>query len=216
MINKSFWEDKKVLVTGHTGFKGSWLSLWLNILGAKVSGIALPPDSNPSLFNQLRTKDFLESNIFVDIRDKFLLKEKIVELKPEIVFHMAAQPLVRKSYLNPIETWEVNVMGSLNLLKILTELDLPCAVVMVTTDKVYRNEEWVFGYREEDRLGGFAPYSSSNLSVWSLVLNLSLTLVTPGVFNAPNRTADLICADGSSNSKLKGIGLSEPFNIAGK
>ena len=200
MINKSFWKDKKVLITGHTGFKGSWLSIWLNLLGAKVSGIALPPESSPSLFNQLQLSDLLEANFYVDIRDKLFLKEKIFELKPEIVFHMAAQPLVRKSYLNPIETWEVNVMGSLNLLKILTELDSPCAVVMVTTDKVYRNEEWVFGYREEDHLGGFDPYSSSKAACEIAISSWRSSFCR----NFKNKPANLFIASARSGNVIGG------------
>ena len=161
MVNKKFWEDKKVLITGHTGFKGSWLSLWLNSMGSNVSGIGLEPYLKLSLYEQLKIKNLFSSSFYVDIRNKSLLKEKIVSIKPEIIFHLAAQPLVRESYKNPIETWEVNVIGSLNILKILTELDIKCAVVMVTTDKVYKNNEWDYGYRENDTLGGYDPYSAS-------------------------------------------------------
>jgi len=161
MINQEFWKNKNVLVTGHTGFKGSWLSLWLKLLGANVSGLSLPPNSNPSLYERLELSNLLESEFFVDIRNKKLLQEKVYLLKPDIVFHLAAQPLVRKSYLDPISTWEINVMGSLNLLKNLSELEPYCAVVMVTTDKVYKNNEWVYGYKENDPLGGYDPYSSS-------------------------------------------------------
>ena len=161
MINKKFWEDKKVLITGHTGFKGSWLSLWLNSMGSNVSGIGLEPYLELSLYEQLKIKNLFSSSFYVDIRNKSLLTEKIVSIKPEIIFHLAAQPLVRESYKNPIETWEVNVFGSLNILKILTELDIKFAVVMVTTDKVYKNNEWDYGYRENDTLGGYDPYSAS-------------------------------------------------------
>jgi len=161
MINKKFWQNKKVLVTGHTGFKGSWLSLWLNSMGSNVSGIGLEPDIELSLYKQLMMENFLSSSFYVDIRNRSLLKEKIAFIQPEIIFHLAAQPLVRESYKNPLDTWEINVIGSLNILKILTELDIRCVVVMVTTDKVYKNKEWNYGYRENDTLGGYDPYSAS-------------------------------------------------------
>ena len=161
MSEDKYFKNKKILITGNTGFKGSWLSIWLKLLGANVSGLSLPPNSNPSLYERLELSNLLESEFFVDIRNKKLLQEKVFLLKPDIVFHLAAQPLVRKSYLDPISTWEINVMGSLNLLKNLSELEPYCAVVMVTTDKVYKNNEWVYGYKENDPLGGYDPYSSS-------------------------------------------------------
>ena len=161
MIDKYFWRNRKVLITGHTGFKGSWLSFWLKYLGAKVYGISLPPNTNPSLFNQLNLKDSLDENSFIDIRNNLELNKKILKVNPEIVFHLAAQPLVIESYKNPLITWDTNVMGSLNLLNSLTNLKTISAVIMITTDKVYKNKEWIYGYREEDELGGHDPYSAS-------------------------------------------------------
>jgi len=159
----SFWSGMRVLVTGHTGFKGSWLSFWLHQLGAEVFGVALEPETNPSLFGQLH----LEKNIhhFIgDIRDEILIRQKIITIQPDIVFHLAAQPLVRRSYREPLLTWQTNVMGTANLLNALVEIKSTCAVVIVTTDKVYENREWIYPYRECDRLGGLDPYSSSKAS----------------------------------------------------
>ena len=161
MIHKSFWQNKNVLITGHTGFKGSWLALWLLKKGAKVSGISLEPNTNPSLFDQLEINLELQNNYYQDIREEKKIQELINNVKPDIVFHMAAQPLVRESYLDPLGTWDVNVMGSLNILSAISDLSNLCAVVMITTDKVYKNKEWQFGYRENDELGGYDPYSAS-------------------------------------------------------
>lgn len=164
-----FWQGKVVVVTGHTGFKGSWLTLWLQALGAKVTGFALPPDTQPALFEQLYPRG-LKSHGFDDgslahhlgdIRDRAQLLKLIAATQPDVVFHLAAQPLVRRSYQEPSLTWETNVMGTLNLLESLRGLEQPCAVVVVTSDKVYDNREWLYGYRELDRLGGRDPYSAS-------------------------------------------------------
>ena len=154
MLNTSFWAGRKVLVTGHTGFKGSWLSLWLSELGADVCGVALEPESTPALFNQLGLAKQLSGHHRVDIRDPAALASIVSEFHPQVVLHLAAQPLVRRSYQDPLGTWETNVQGTLNLLEALKSLKKPCAVVMVTTDKVYANQEWNYGYREDDRLGG--------------------------------------------------------------
>ena len=161
MIDKSFWENRKVLITGHTGFKGSWLSFWLNSLGAKIYGISLPPNTEPSLFSQLGLENNIEDNNYIDIRDNLELNRKITTLAPEIVFHLAAQPLVLEGYKNPLDTWETNLMGSLNLLNSLTNLKSKTTVIMITTDKVYKNKDWIYGYREDDELGGHDPYSAS-------------------------------------------------------
>jgi CDP-glucose 4,6-dehydratase len=155
-----FWRDRNVLVTGHTGFKGSWLTLWLTSLGARVAGFALEPDTNPSLFSQLGLADAIDHRIG-DICDARAIADRVAEVRPEVVFHMAAQPLVRRSYAEPALTWQTNVMGTVHLLEALRPIDRPCAVVIVTTDKVYENREWVHAYREPDRLGGHDPYSSS-------------------------------------------------------
>jgi CDP-glucose 4,6-dehydratase len=160
MGRKDFWLRKRVFLTGHTGFKGSWLSIWLNSLGAEVTGYALPPPTNPSLFDLARVSDLLTSNLG-DIRDLDLVREKIKLVKPEIVIHMAAQPIVRDSYRLPVETYAVNVMGTVNLLVAVRHCPGVRAVVNVTTDKCYENREWVWGYRENEPMGGYDPYSNS-------------------------------------------------------
>jgi CDP-glucose 4,6-dehydratase len=159
-VDQGFWKGKRVFLTGHTGFKGSWLSLWLHSMGAVVKGYSLEPNTNPSLFSILSLVDLIHSEIG-DIRDLSKLKESIVTFKPEIVIHMAAQPLVRYSYKEPIETYSTNVMGTANVLEGIRLCDTVKAVVVVTTDKVYENKEWTWGYRENEPLGGYDPYSSS-------------------------------------------------------
>ncbi len=160
-ITPEFWKGRRVLLTGHTGFKGSWLALWLSEMGAEVSGVGLPPDSNPHLFEQLGLERRLRAHHLADIRDPEVLAAIAASSQPEVVLHLAAQPLVRRSYRDPLGTWATNVQGSLNLLEAVKPLQHPCAVVMVTTDKVYANREWDYGYRENDRLGGHDPYSAS-------------------------------------------------------
>jgi CDP-glucose 4,6-dehydratase len=160
MPNRSFWQGRKVFLTGHTGFKGSWLSLWLNALGAKVTGYALDPPTQPSLFEQAKVAGDVRS-IHGDIRDFPPLKSAITECKPEVVIHMAAQSVVRRGYEDPIETYSSNVMGTVHLLEVLRQTNQPCVVVNVTSDKCYENREWAWGYREIDPLGGHDPYSNS-------------------------------------------------------
>ena len=155
-----FWRGKKVLVTGHTGFKGAWLSLWLHRLGARVTGLALPPATDPNLFSLARLEQLLEHYV-IDIRDKHALANIVEAAVPEIVFHLAAQPLVRPSYADPLETFEINVLGTANLLEALRHCSSLRATVAVTTDKVYKNFEWCYPYRENDSLGGHDPYSAS-------------------------------------------------------
>ncbi|ECE8685109.1 CDP-glucose 4,6-dehydratase, partial [Salmonella enterica subsp. enterica serovar Typhimurium] len=155
-----FWQGKRVFVTGHTGFKGSWLSLWLTEMGAIVKGYALDAPTVPSLFEIVRLNDLMESHIG-DIRDFEKLRNSIAEFKPEIVFHMAAQPLVRLSYEQPIETYSTNVMGTVHLLETVKQVGNIKAVVNITSDKCYDNREWVWGYRENEPMGGYDPYSNS-------------------------------------------------------
>lgn len=157
---RSFWKGKKVFITGHTGFKGSWMTFWLNELGTEVAGFSLTPDQNPSLFELLKLETTCTHHI-KDIRNAQDIKSSIVEFQPDIIFHLAAQPIVLKSYEDPVMTWETNVMGTINLLEACKELKNPCSVVVITTDKVYENKEWYYGYRENDTLGGYDPYSSS-------------------------------------------------------
>lgn len=150
----------RVLVTGHTGFKGSWLCEWLLSLGAEVTGYALEPDTTPAIFTQLGLAGRLR-HVVGDIRSAGTVRRLIVETRPDFLFHLAAQPLVRRSYRDAIYTWETNVLGTVNVLDALRQLSRLCAAVMVTTDKCYDNREWVYGYRENDPLGGYDPYSSS-------------------------------------------------------
>ena len=155
-----FWQDKRVLLTGHTGFKGTWLALWLQRLGAEVAGISLEPNTTPNLFNLARIANGMTSH-FCDIRDASKLTKIIRDAHPEVVFHLAAQPLVRASYRDPLATYATNVMGTAHVLDALRGLDSIKVAVMVTTDKVYSNNEWLYPYRETDALGGHDPYSAS-------------------------------------------------------
>jgi CDP-glucose 4,6-dehydratase len=157
---RGFWRGKHVFMTGHTGFKGSWLSLWLQHLGADVTGYALNPPTNPSLFDVANVGNGMRSTI-ADIRDAETLSKAMRVAKPDIVIHMAAQPLVRYSYQAPVETYTTNVMGTVHLLEAVRQTDSVRAVVNVTTDKCYENKEWPWGYRENDPMGGYDPYSSS-------------------------------------------------------
>ena len=159
-MNKEFWKGKRVLITGHTGFKGSWLSLWLQSVGSDVLGYALPPPTRPSLFEIAHVEKGKKS-IVGDVRDHEYLKSVMVENQPEIIFHMAAQSVVRYSYDNPIETYSTNVMGTVNLLEASRQIGGRRAIIIVTSDKCYKNNEWVWGYRENDPLGGHDPYSNS-------------------------------------------------------
>jgi CDP-glucose 4,6-dehydratase len=159
-VNPSFWQGKKVFITGHTGFKGSWLSLWLQQLGAQVTGYALSPPTQPSLFEVAHVAQGMES-IIGDIRDGETLAKAMRVAKPDIVIHMAAQPLVRRSYVDPVETYSTNVMGTVQLLEAVRQTPSVRAVVNVTSDKCYENKEWVWGYRENEPMGGFDPYSNS-------------------------------------------------------
>nr|WP_246487502.1 CDP-glucose 4,6-dehydratase [Ferrigenium kumadai] len=151
----------RVLVTGHTGFKGAWLCEWLLQGGASVSGLALPPEGPLSLFDALRLEERLARHIICDIRNPGGVAQAVRETEPEVIFHLAAQALVRRSYQQPLMTWETNVSGTLNLLEAARGLGRPVTVIVVTTDKVYKNREWEFAYREEDELGGHDPYSAS-------------------------------------------------------
>ncbi len=161
-LNSSkFWHSRSVLVTGHTGFKGGWLCLWLRQLGATVTGYALPPEGERNLYEAAKVQTAMAVSNFGDIRDLEKLKHHVSKTEPEIVFHLAAQPLVRRSYQDPLETFSTNVMGTANLLHACQDVDSIKAIVVVTTDKCYQNQEWEWGYRETDHLGGSDPYSSS-------------------------------------------------------
>ena len=160
-VNPIFWKGKRVFLTGHTGFKGSWLSLWLSQMGARVTGYALSPNTQPNLFEVAKVQDDLEQSHIADIRDLESLQKAMAEAQPEVVMHMAAQPLVRYSYVNPVETYATNVMGTVHVLEAMRSLDCVRAVVIVTTDKCYENQEWAWGYRESEPMGGYDPYSNS-------------------------------------------------------
>ena len=160
MFNQEIWKNKKVLVTGHTGFKGSWLSIWLNMMGAEVIGYALEPYTERDNFIATDLEDKI-THIVSDVRDYESFLSVFKKYKPEFVFHLAAQPIVRKSFINPKETYDVNIGGTVNLLECCRIIDSVRVIVNVTTDKCYENKEWIWGYRENDQLGGYDPYSSS-------------------------------------------------------
>jgi CDP-glucose 4,6-dehydratase len=159
-VDRSFWRGRRVFLTGHTGFKGSWLSLWLKALGADVTGYSLDPPTEPSLFQQAQVEGAVRS-IHGDIRDYPQLSCAMRECAPEIVLHMAAQSVVHRGYEDPIENYSSNVMGTVHVLESVRQLKHPCAVVNVTSDKCYQNHEWIWGYRENERMGGRDPYSNS-------------------------------------------------------
>jgi CDP-glucose 4,6-dehydratase len=160
-VNPSFWKGKRVFLTGHTGFKGGWLSIWLSSMGAKVTGYALAPNTNPSFFEVVDVESLLEQNHVSDIQDLTLLRLAMEQANPDVLIHMAAQPLVRYSYDNPLETFSTNVMGTANLLEAARAIECLKAIVVVTSDKCYENQEWIWGYRENEPLGGVDPYSAS-------------------------------------------------------
>ena len=159
-MNEEFWYKRRVFLTGHTGFKGGWLSLWLQRLGADVCGYALKPPMAPNLFDIARVGDGI-SSVIADVRDQDKLSQTISDFEPEVIFHLAAQPLVRVSYEDPVETYSTNVMGTVHLLNAAQRLDSLRAIVVITSDKCYFNREWAWGYRENEPMGGDDPYSSS-------------------------------------------------------
>ena len=160
-MNSDFWRSKHVLLTGHTGFKGSWLTLWLQSLGAEVHGLALTPPTMPNLFTVAQVAEGMASHTLGDIRDLATVKKAIQAVEPDIVIHMAAQPLVRLSYVEPVETYATNVMGTVHVLESARHTPSVKAIVVVTTDKCYENQEWPWGYRENEPMGGHDPYSNS-------------------------------------------------------
>lgn len=160
MTLENTFRGRTVLITGHTGFKGSWLTAWLVQLGAKVVGIALAPPTEPTHFAAAHMADAI-TDLRIDLRDGVAIERAMVAARPDFVFHLAAQSLVRRSYADPIETWQTNVLGTLHVLEALRKFDHSCAAVMITSDKCYDNVEWVWGYRETDAMGGADPYSAS-------------------------------------------------------
>jgi CDP-glucose 4,6-dehydratase len=200
----AFWNGRRVLLTGHTGFKGSWLALWLLRMGARVTGVALDPETTPSLYSSLLlTSAHLAGSLSdhrLDIRDVRGLAELVAVTDPEVVLHLAAQPLVRRSYSDPLATWATNVQGSLHLLEALKPLAHPCAVVMVTTDKVYENREWCYGYRETDRLGGHDPYSASKAAAELAIASWRASFCG----TAPHQTPHLAIATARAGNVIGG------------
>lgn len=161
--NPDFWRGRRVWLSGHTGFKGSWLALWLVQWGAVVEGYALDPEpgEHSGLYDALALGPLLAGDVRADLADAALLEQRLLAFQPEVVFHLAAQPLVQRSYSDPLQTWRTNVIGTCHVLEALRQLERPCTAVLITTDKVYDNHEWDYGYRENDPLGGHDPYSSS-------------------------------------------------------
>ncbi|MFK5857318.1 MAG: CDP-glucose 4,6-dehydratase [Bacteroidota bacterium] len=186
-MTPDFWKNKIVFISGHTGFKGAWLSLWLQNLGAKVIGYALSPPTKPSLFEKADIASGIHS-IKGDIRNLKQLKKVFNKYQPEIVFHLAAQSLVRYSYQEPVETYETNVMGTLNILEAIRDIKSVRAVIMVTTDKCYENKEWPWAYRENEALGGYDPYSSSKGCAELLISSYRNSYFSNKTFNE-HRTA---------------------------
>ncbi|APW36635.1 CDP-glucose 4,6-dehydratase [Rhodoferax koreense] len=190
--DQDFWRGKRVLLTGHTGFKGSWLALWLHRLGAQVVGLSLPPATAPNLFDLAQVGNSIDHGV-CDIRDAAALKKQVEEARPEVVLHLAAQALVRAGYREPVDTFATNVMGTAHLLDALRGLDSVRSVVVVTTDKVYRNNEWTYPYREDDALGGHDPYSASKAAAELVVASYRASfLQAQGVAVATARAGNVI------------------------
>jgi CDP-glucose 4,6-dehydratase len=189
MLDAEFWIGRRVLLTGHTGFKGSWLLLWLQQLGAQVWGYSLEPEAGPNLFtelHQVQEPSYRFTHHIGNLANFNALAELVQHCQPEVVMHLAAQPLVRRSYQDPLGTWHTNLNCSLHLLEALKPLKHPCAVVMVTTDKVYQNREWAYGYRESDRLGGHDPYSASKAAAEMAIASWRSSFCGTGVHQTPH------------------------------
>lgn len=182
MLNKSIWKDKKVLITGHTGFKGSWLSIWLKMMGAEAIGYALEPYTDRDNFVLSELGDKI-THIVGDVRDYEHIYEIFKQYEPEFVFHLAAQSIVRESYINPKETFDVNIGGTVNVLDCCRLTDSVRVIINITTDKCYENKEWIWGYRENDRLGGYDPYSSSKAGSEIVTAAYRQSFFNPEKFN---------------------------------
>ena len=201
-VDPAFWAGRRVLLTGHTGFKGAWLAIWLHRLGARVVGISLPPATQPALFGLGRVGDLLDSRI-VDICDAPAVAAHVGEVDPDIVFHLAAQALVHPSYRDPLKTFATNVQGTANVLNALRGRAAVRVVVAVTTDKVYRNREWAYPYREDDALGGHDPYSASKAASESAVASYrDAFLAAQGVTVASARAGNVIGGGDWSRDRL--------------
>lgn len=183
---EAFYKDKRVFLTGHTGFKGSWMLCWLQMLGAEVKGYSLKAEEN-SLYSEI-VGDTLCQSVIADIRDQERLKTEILEFQPDFIFHLAAQPLVRRSYDIPTETFEVNMLGTLYILDAVRYLQKPCAVILITTDKVYENKEWHYPYRESDRLGGYDPYSASKATAELVISSYRNSFFNPKKYDEHHKS----------------------------
>lgn len=201
LVNETFWKGKRVLVTGHTGFKGSWLALWLTRMGAEVTGFALPPSTDPSLFEQARIAEVV-THIEGDVRDLPALQSALTAAQPEIVFHLAAQPLVRLSYEQPVETYATNVMGTVHLLEACRSIASLRGVVCITSDKCYENREWVWPYRESDPMGGYDPYSSSKGAAEIVIAAYRRSFFAQGAGIASVRAGNVIGGGDFSGDRL--------------
>ena len=228
-IDPGFWAGRRVLLTGHTGFKGSWLALWLLELGAQLHGLALDPEpvAAPAwpLFEALGLAKRLGSRHHIgDVRDSGAVAAAVSATQPEVVLHLAAQPLVRRSYSDPLGTWSTNVQGTLQLLEALKPLRHPCSAVLITTDKVYANREWEWGYREDDRLGGHDPYSASKAAMELLVASWRASFCgtadhqTPHLAIATARAGNVIgggdwAADRIVPDAMRALAAGEPIAV---
>lgn len=198
------FRGKRVWLTGHTGFKGAWLTSWLLELGAEVFGFSLPPPTSPALFSQLRLESRIKKHEIGDIQDAAAVARSLVGAEPHFVFHLAAQPLVRVSYEQPILTYNTNVMGTLHVLDALRALRSPCAAVMITTDKVYHNREWWHGYREEDPLGGYDPYSSSKAAAEIAIASFRESFFNPEALIKGGVPSPVAVASGRAGNVIGG------------
>jgi len=176
------YKNKRVLITGHTGFKGSWLVYALYKAGAILKGYALAPDTDPSIY-KLIEDDINIQSVIADINNGEMLEKEVIEFQPDFIFHLAAQPLVRRSYKEPVNTFSTNVIGTANVLNALTKLEKPCTAVLITTDKVYENREWHYAYRETDRLGGCDPYSASKACAELVINSYTQSFFNPSKFD---------------------------------
>jgi CDP-glucose 4,6-dehydratase len=192
------YKNKKIFLSGHTGFKGSWMLAWLHLLGCQIKGYSLTPEHSEDLYNVIDGDDLCQS-VIADIRDKQRLENEILDFQPDFVFHLAAQPLVRRSYNDPITTYETNVMGTAYLLEAVKKLKKPCSVILITTDKVYENKEWVYPYRENDRLGGYDPYSASKAAAELIISSYRNSFFNPDTYT----------------SHQKGIAVARAGNVIG-
>jgi CDP-glucose 4,6-dehydratase len=188
------YKNKTILITGHTGFKGSWLALWLKKMGANVIGYALPPHTSPSHFNLLNID---MTSIEGDIQDRKHLNSIIKQYKPEMIFHLAAQPLVRRSYIEPVETFNTNIMGTVNLLDACRDTTSVRAVLVITSDKCYENKEWVWGYRENDPMGGYDPYSASKGAAELVTASYRQSFFHPSTYGIDHQTLIATCRAGN-------------------